>query len=43
MKGRAGVLPLEQIPQLPTPLRTDIQLYVQVYDVLYARIRSGVG
>ena len=43
MKGRAGVLPLEQIPQLPTPLRTDIQLYVQVYDVLYALIRSGVG
>ena len=43
MRGRSEGLLLEQIPQLPTPLRTDIQLYVQVYDVLYAVIRSGVG
>lgn len=43
MRGRTEGLTLDQIPPLPTPLRTDIPLYVQVYDVLYALIRSGVG
>lgn len=41
MRMKDEGLTLEMIPPLPTPLRTDIQLYVQVYDVLYALICSG--
>lgn len=41
MKTKSDGISLESLPQLPTPVRTDIPLYVQVYDVLYALIRSG--
>lgn len=41
MKTKSEGIQLGSLPQLPTPVRTDIPLYVQVYDVLYALIRSG--
>ena len=43
MKDQANTIPLTEIPHLPSPLRTDVQLYVQVYDVLYNLIHSGAG
>ena len=41
MRAKADNPDLAGIPQLPTPLRHDVQLYVQVYDVLYDMISGG--
>ena len=41
MQAKADNPDLAGIPQLPTPLRHDVQLYVQVYDVLYDMISGG--
>lgn len=38
---RGLLFPTEQIPKLMEPVRKDVQLYVQIYDVLYELIRSG--
>ena len=41
MRAKTESPGLVGIPQLPTPLRRDVQLYVQVYDVLYDLICNG--
>jgi GntR family transcriptional regulator len=38
---RLSTFPVDRIPQLAEPSRRDVQLYVQIYDVLYELIRSG--
>lgn len=40
---REGMFPLEQIPYLSQHAEKDVQLYVQIYDVLYELIRSGTA
>ena len=41
MRAKADNPDLAGIPKLHTPLRHDVQLYVQVYDVLYDMISGG--